>query len=114
MTHRKITAFNLATDGVEVFVHLTPKSSKNEIKGFKRYSDEFVYANISVTAPPEDNKANKALIKLIKKTWKPKKVELITGDTSRFKKLLLIGNSDQVLSSITAWMDKNDMHMPLD
>lgn len=109
----KITPFSPIGEGVIVDIKLTPKSSKNEIKEFKRYADGFVYVRVSVTSPPENNKANKALIRLLKKVWKPNNVEILSGEKSRQKKILLKGNSGTILANITAWMDQNNKRMPL-
>ncbi|MBS3127937.1 YggU family protein [Candidatus Woesearchaeota archaeon] len=58
-----------------------PNSSKTEILG---WDEEKQALRIAIHAPPEDNKANKELLKFLKKTLK-RKVELIKGKTSREK-----------------------------
>ncbi len=109
-----ITPFSPRIEGVTVNVKLTPKSSKNEIKEFKRYSDGFVYARVSVTSPPENNKANKALMKLLKKAWNPNDIEILSGEKNRNKAVLLKGDSGTILRNITKWMEENDKRMPGD
>ena len=56
-------------------------TSKTEILG---WDEEKQALRIAIHAPPEDNKANKELLKFLKKTLK-RKVELIKGKTSREK-----------------------------
>ncbi len=110
--HSKITPFSPRAVGVMANIKLTPKSSKNEIKEFKRYADGFVYVRVSVTSPPENNKANKALLKLLKKAWKPSDVEIINGEKNRSKAILLKGDAGTILINITRWMEENDKRMP--
>ena len=113
-THfREITSFSPMIGGVEAYIKLTPKSGKNEIKEFKRYADGFVYVRVSVTSPPENNKANKALIKLLKKVWKPDGVEILSGEKSRQKKVLLKGDCYDILENISNWMKQNNKYMPV-
>ncbi|WP_032112390.1 DUF167 domain-containing protein [Candidatus Paracaedibacter symbiosus] len=52
---------------VELFVKLTPKASKNAIIGMMAEADGTSVLKISVTAIPENNKANLALIVLLSK-----------------------------------------------
>jgi len=40
---------------------------------------------VRVAAPPEGGKANRELLKLLKKYFKAKKVEIVKGHTSRMK-----------------------------
>ena len=103
MTHyfSKVTPFSAIIGGVTVNIRLTPSSSKNEIKEFKRYADGFVYVRVSVISPPEKDKANKALIKLLKKSWKIKDVEILNGEKSRQKLVLLNGIAGDILQNIT-------------
>lgn len=108
----KVTPFSPIGLGVHAYINLTPNSGKNEIKEFKRYADGFVYVRVSVTSPPEDNKANKALVKLLKKAWKPDSVEILSGEKSRQKKVLLKGDSGNILINITRWMNENNKRMP--
>jgi hypothetical protein len=69
-----------------ILVRLTPNSSKDEILG---YNEEYI--KIKVSAPPNENKANKKLILFLSNFFNiPKSnVELISGDKSRLKKILL-------------------------
>lgn len=67
-------------------VKLTPNSSKDEVVG---YCDEYV--KIKVSAPPNENKANKKLILFLSEFLNVSKsnIELISGDKSRLKKILI-------------------------
>lgn len=73
-------------NGVVMSVKLTPNSSKDEVVG---YCDEYV--KIKVSAPPNENKANKKLILFVSELLNVSKsnIELISGDKSRLKKILI-------------------------
>ena len=72
--------------GVVLAVRLTPNSSRDEISG---YTDEYV--KIKISAPPNENKANKKLLEFISKYFDIPKTDtiLVSGDKSRLKKILL-------------------------
>ncbi len=80
-------------------VRVTTKASKNDIRGVK--NDELL---ISVTAVPENNKANVAIIDLIsKKIGVPKsKMRIISGEKNRNKKISIEAeNIEEVLSRLS-------------
>ena len=80
-------------------VRVTTKASKNDIRGVK--NDELL---ISVTAVPENNKANIAIIDLIsKKIGVPKsKMRIISGEKNRNKKISIDAeNIEEVLSHLS-------------
>lgn len=80
-------------------VRVTTKASKNDIRGVKK--DELL---ISVTAVPENNKANVAIIDLIsKKIGVPKsKMQIISGEKNRNKKISIDAeNIEEVLSHLS-------------
>ncbi len=71
-----------ATDkGLVVRLKIVPNSSKNDII----IEDEFI--KVKVTAQPIENKANKALVEFLSKTFKVPKtsIEIVKGDTSKEK-----------------------------
>lgn len=72
-------------EGLIVRVRIVPNSSKNDIV----LEDEFI--KVKVTAQPIENKANKALIEYLSKTFKIPKtnIEILKGDTSKEKTILL-------------------------
>ena len=74
--------------GTLLSVKLQPRASKNEIGA--PLGDEL---KIKVTAPPVDAAANQALIELLAETLgcSRGKVELIRGQTSRHKTVMLHG-----------------------
>ncbi|HPT42140.1 MAG TPA: DUF167 domain-containing protein [Candidatus Gastranaerophilaceae bacterium] len=71
-------------------IKVIPNSSKNEII----FEQNFV--KIKLTAPPVENKANKALIEFLAKKLKTAKsnIQIIKGETSK-EKTLLISSIDE-------------------
>jgi len=59
----------------------------------------------SVTKAPEGGKANQALIKMLAKEWKVAKstIEVVQGQTSRNKVLLISGDAASVQNHIAKW-----------
>ena len=78
--------------GNDVLIDLkvTPKSSKNEIRGLIGGA-----LKISVTAPPDKGQANAAVRKLLSKVLKtpPSSIEIVAGQTSRSKRVQIRGLS---------------------
>lgn len=91
---------NAAPERRLISVRLTPGASKNSVNGWDKDVSGNDILKVSVTAIPENGKANQALIKLLSKHWKIAKSEIviIKGETERHKilsvpKNLDIGNS---------------------
>ena len=86
--------------GTLLSLKLSPRASKNEIVPPRGIGDEL---KIKVTAPPVDAAANQALIELLAEPLgcSRGKVELIRGQTSRHKTVLLHGfKAAEVLQKI--------------
>lgn len=82
---------------IRLAVKVTPKASSDRVQGW-----EGAELKIAVTAPPEDGKANKAVIALLAKRLKlPKSaIEIASGQASRHKTLLIDGD-DALLAQLT-------------
>ncbi len=74
-------------------MRLTPKAAENRIGPVAFDSAGGAVLKVAVTAPPEGGKANKALIKLLAKTWRLPKTSLSVkkGAKNRLKTLLIEG-----------------------
>lgn len=89
------------SDGLIIKVKIVPNSSKNDIV----LEEEFI--KVKVTAQPIENKANKALIEFLSKTFKIPKtsIEIVKGETSKEKTLLLKvldkNKSDNIITRLT-------------
>ena len=71
-------------EGLIIRLKIVPNSSKNDII----LEEDFI--KVKITAQPIENKANKALIEYMSKTFKIPKtsIEILKGDTSKEKTLL--------------------------
>jgi uncharacterized protein (TIGR00251 family) len=86
--------FASVAGGVRVFVRLTPRARREAIEGVVAEPDGRVALKVAVTAPPEDGKANAALVALLGKSWRlPKSsITIVGGATDRRKTLLVAGD----------------------
>ena len=90
------------SDGLIIKVKIVPNSSKNDII----IEEEFI--KVKVTAQPIENKANKALIEFLSKTFKIPKtsIEILKGETSKEKTILLRTNDENKQSAIISLLTK--------
>lgn len=97
-----------AAGGVRVQIRLTPKASRGRIDGPAAEADGGTVLKVSVTAVPEDGKANAALIKLLSKEWRVPKsaMEIVQGATDRRKVLHITGETEDLLARLDQWMAK--------
>jgi len=92
-----------ACDGaLRVAVRLTPKGRRDAIEGLAETADGGAEIKASVTAVPEDGKANRALVKLVSKAWGVPKsdIAIVSGVTDRHKVLSLICDPERILPRI--------------
>lgn len=84
-------------NGLVIKVRIVPNSSKNDII----LEEEFI--KVKVTAQPIENKANKALIEFLAKSFKVPKtsIEILKGDTSKDKTLLFRIYNEEIISRLT-------------
>ena len=77
-------------DGVVLSVRVSPGAKKNEVRG-----EQAGALKVCITTAPEKGKANKTLLEFLSKYIGIKKsqIELLSGETSTQKKLLLRGLS---------------------
>ena len=90
------------SDGVRVRVRLTPGASANAIRGVQREADGTVSLRVAVTAPPEDGKANAALIRTLADTWKLRisDMTIVAGSKDRRKTIAIRGDSGRLSTHI--------------
>lgn len=84
--HYFMPKITLHADGVVLPIRAQPGARKNSINGVHDGA-----LKVSVQAPPEDGKANDAIIELMKKVLgiKRNQIEILSGQTSRDKKFLI-------------------------
>lgn len=90
-------------------MRLTPKAARNRIEGPAPEASGGVVLKVSVTAVPEDGKANAALVKLLAKEWRiPKSaLTIAAGATDRRKVLHVAGDPDALRRRIEEWMEQH-------
>lgn len=98
----------MAPGGLRLFVRLTPKASRDRVDGPVPEADGGTVLKASVTAVPEDGKANAALIKMLAKEWRVPKsdFEIVAGATDRRKTLLISGDGAELAARLDQWMAK--------
>lgn len=95
--------YEKTSKGIIIRVRVTPNSSKCAISGIFTTADGQDYIKINLNAVPEKGKANQELIKFLSKWLKQSKSSftLISGETDRFKRLLLaapdLSETEQIL-----------------
>jgi len=95
-----MTWLNRAADGsVILTLHIQPGAKKTEITGL--HGDAL---KIRLAAPPVDGKANAALIAFLAKACGVSKssVELVSGDTSRAKRVRVSGADLATVEALAA------------
>lgn len=85
-----------AGDGVRIAVRLTPRGRGDRIDGLTRLADGSAALQASVTAPPEDGRANRALLRLLAREWRlPRRdLAIVAGLKSRNKIVHIAGDRD--------------------
>lgn len=80
-------------EGCILPVRAQPNARKTGVQGEQAGS-----LKVAVTAPPEDGRANKALVEVLREALRLRRsqVELLSGETSREKRFLIrgVGRSD--------------------
>lgn len=94
--------------GITAAIRLTPGARVSGLTGLMKDAEGRTMLKISVSAPPEDGKANKALIAFLAKEWSIPKTDLsiLSGETHRQKTLLVTGNTDTLLTRVNAWLER--------
>ncbi len=85
-----------ADDGIIFKIKVQPASDKNEIVGVKGDA-----LKIRINAPPVKRKANKALVHFLARKLgvKNSEVEIISGHTTRLKRIKVIGEGTKTKKS---------------
>ncbi len=93
-------------DGVTVSVHLTPKAARTAILGIRKDAVGKASLAVAVTAPPENGKANAALVRCLARAWglAPSRIRLVAGATSRIKTLVVSGPTERLMAELQTWI----------
>ena len=100
--------YDRVEQGVLLRVRLTPNSSSCSIKGIFTDAKGNEYLKINVVSVPEKGKANQELQNFLAKKLGLAKsqVEIVFGETDRYKKILLSEMSDQVIQLLQKWAEE--------
>ena len=95
-------ALAAVADGVRLTVRLTPRGRADRIEGIAVQADDSRVLRVSVTAPPEDGRANEALLRLLAKQWRLARRDLaiVGGARSRNKLVHIAGDSTRLLAQL--------------
>lgn len=96
--------YAVVAGGVRVFVRLTPRARREVVEGVVVEPDGRAALKVAVTAPPEDGRANAALVALLGKSWRlPKSsITIVGGAADRRKALLVAGDPASLTARIAA------------
>ena len=83
---------------ISVTVRVIPQGGANQIDGISWTGDRQPFLKIRVTAPPEDGKANDAVMQLLAKTLHIRKtdIQLFRGHQSRMKIFKISGDDEDI------------------
>jgi len=98
--------FAVTADGLRVRVRVTPRASADRVTGTMQDAEGIVALKVSVTAPPEDGKANAALVRLLAREWGVPKsaVSVIAGAADRRKLLHVAGEPQALAQRLERWL----------
>jgi hypothetical protein len=98
--------FSDAAGGLRVAVRLTPKAARDRIGDLAAEADGAVALKVTVTAVPEDGKANAALLRLLSKQWRIARTDMavVLGATDRRKVILISGDAAELRRRLDQWM----------
>ena len=93
--------------GVTLRIRLRPGASRDAVLGRGTLAEGEAAVLAAVSAPPEDGKANAALIRLLAKAWRLPKtsITIAGGVTSRTKLLHISGPTETLMEQLGAWLD---------
>jgi len=97
---------------VRLAVRLTPKASAGRILGVVEEADGARVLKIAVSAPPEDGKANAALVDLLARALKVPRgaVSIAAGVASRRKLVDIAGDPETLRPRLRALLGEDDPH----
>ena len=100
--------FEAGPQGVRVRVRLSPGAARDRVSGVAADENGVAWLTASVTQPPENGRANKALIRLLSKEWRVAKssIAVTNGRTNRRKILSVTGESGALSDKLAEWLGR--------
>ena len=95
--------FAATRDGLRLAIRATPKASADRILGVIADGHDGSALKAGVTAPPEDGKANAALVKLLARelSLKPGDIAAMKGISARSKVIAIAGDPARLAPLLT-------------
>ncbi len=108
MTAPSGSPLRLDGSGAVLAVRLSPRASRERIEGICIDANGEAALKVAVGAPPEDGKANAALLRLLAKEWKLAKsdIAIVQGATDRRKLLRITGDIAPVQRCLDHWRNQ--------
>jgi hypothetical protein len=96
--------YRAAADGLRLRLKVKPQARRDAIDGVVADVEGEALA-VSVTAAPEDGKANAAVIALLARTWGLPRgdISVVQGATARRKLVAIAGDTATLAAMIEAW-----------
>jgi len=94
------------SDGLRVAIRLTPRAGSDRLLGVVAAGDGRRALKASVTAPPQNGRANEALLQLLAHAWEiPRRdLAIVTGAASRHKTVRVAGDPHRLLARLSGAM----------
>jgi uncharacterized protein len=91
-------------DGVRVAIRLTPRAKADRVVAVAAAAGGGRVVKASVTAPPEDGRANEALLQLLARVWRVPRRDLaiVAGAASRHKTVRISGDPQPLSARLGA------------
>lgn len=89
---------------MRIGIRLTPRGRADRIEGIIATAKGDRVLKVSVTAPPAENRANEALLRLLAREWRVpgRALAIVAGATSRDKVVQIAGDPATLLARIGA------------
>jgi uncharacterized protein (TIGR00251 family) len=90
--------------GVRVAVRLTPRARADRIDGMRPDAAGHSLLCVSVTAPPAENQANDALLRVLAREWRlpQRDIAIVGGHKSREKLVHIAGDAAAINARLAA------------
>lgn len=96
--------FTLDATGATLTIRATPKASKTAVTGVVALEEDAIALGLRVAAPPVDGAANDEVVRFVAKQLRVGRsaVTLVTGQTSRVKRLRIEGDPAALKAALRA------------
>jgi len=100
--------FSATRDGaIQFAIRVSPRSSRQAVEGIVKDADGAKLLKIAVNAPPDDGKANQAVLALLARTIgiARSRLSLVSGATARKKVIKLDAVDAALLTRLNDWIN---------